>query len=221
MRMDRFTFYNDTQCFIELGSPEEARKAVDQFNGFKIHERKLIAAPLKDDFRWGPVQGTNQPFGSRYFYSEGNAVQEALRPLIEGRRTLLSVKTPGWSPKTGVREAKEAAHNIIAENFGHYGIESISDISPFYGDMKSKPRMLCFIDFKTKEGADQAMKEKDETEINDRLVWLKPTDPSPWRNSQYSKYAPQLIEELQEKGVLKKEMYDDKFNTPRPRKARN
>ncbi|USP76695.1 hypothetical protein yc1106_03969 [Curvularia clavata] len=221
MRVDRFTFQNDTQCFVELGSPAEAKRAVDQLNKTEIHQKKIIAAPLKDDFRWGSVEDTSKlPFGSRYFFDEGNAAEEAIRPLTEGRRTLLSVQTPGWSPKSPIRQSKDNALNIIGQNFGQYGIERVGDMSPFFGDKKTKPRMLCLIDFKTKEGAEQAIKEKHDTEINGLLVWLRHSEPSAWRQQQYWKTAPKPIEELQEKGVLSKEMYEDKFVSPLPRKSR-
>ena len=218
--MDRFTFQNDTQCFIELGSAAEAKEAIEQLNKVEIHGKKIVAKPLKDNFRWGSVEDTSKsPFGSRYFFDEGNAAEEALLPLKEGRRTMLSVQTPGWSPKTPIRVARDNALNIIGQNFSQYGVERVGDISPFFGDKKTKPRMLCLIDFKTKEGAEQAIKEKHDTEINGLLVWLKQSEPSAWRQQQYWKTAPPQVEALQEEGIFSKEMYEDKFVNPLPRKT--
>lgn len=220
MRVDAFTFHNDSRCFVELGSPEEARKAIEQLHETEIHQKKMTVLPLKDDFEWGPKKSAKEPpFESRYFYDEGNAAQEAIQPLIEGRRTMLSVQTPGWSPGSTMGTAKHNALDIIAQNFGQYGIERVGDISVFYGDKKANPRMLCLIDFKTKEGVEQAIKEKHETQINDRLVWLQRSEPSPWRVQQFWKSVPQAIEDLQEKGVLSKEMHEDRFVNPLPKKT--
>ncbi|XP_014560857.1 hypothetical protein COCVIDRAFT_88443 [Bipolaris victoriae FI3] len=218
MRVDRFTFHNDTMCFVELGSPEEAQRAVKKLNQAKLQNKSIVVKPLKDDFYWGHQETTkHSPYGSRFFNDEGDAAQEALRPLAEGRRMVLSVKTPGWSPKSRITEARQNAIKIIEENFGKYGVERVSDMSVFFGDKKENPRLLGWIDFKTKEGAEQAAVEKHNTEINGRLVWLQASNPSKWRVQQYSKSAPQLVQELQEKGTVSKEMYEDKFVTPLPK----
>lgn len=223
MRVDRFTFQNDTMCFVELGSSEEVQRAVKKLNQAKLQNKSIIVKPLKDDFYWGH-QETSQslPYGSRFFNNEGgDAAQEALRPLAEGRRMILSVKTPGWSPNAKISEARQNAHKIIEENFGKYGIERLSDMSVFFGDKKENPRLLGWIDFKTKEGAEQAAAEKHDTEINGRLVWLRASSPSKWRVQQYWKSAPQLVQDMQEKGTLSKEMYEDKFVTPLPKNKSN
>lgn len=202
---------------MELGSAEEAQKAVQELNRSKIHQHQIVVAPLKPDFRWGSVE-TPGRYGSRYFINEGNAAEEALRPLMEGRRVILSVETPGWTPELGIRDSRNKGMEIIAENFDQYGIERVSDLSVFYGDKKAHPRMLCSIDFKTKEGAEQAAADKHNAVINGRVVWVKSSEPSPWRVQQFWKTAPKIVEEMQEKGLLSKDMYEDKFTNPLPKK---
>lgn len=222
MRVDRFTFQNDTMCFVELGSSEEVQRAIKKLNQAKLQNKSIVVQPLKEDFHWGHLKTSkNSPYGSRYFNDEGDAAQEALRPLAEGRRMILSVKTPGWSPNAKISEARQNAMEIIEENFGEYGIESLSDMSVFFGDKKENPRLLGWIDFKTKEGAEQAAAEKHNTEINGCLVWLRASSPSKWRVQQYSKSAPQLVQEMQEKGTVSNEMYEDKFVTPLPKNKSN
>lgn len=206
-------------CFVELESADEAQKAVEELQGVEMHRCKMEAAPLKPDFRWGPIDKPGE-YPTRYFMDEGNAAEEALRALFEDRRMVLSVETPGWSPGRPIRESRDRAIQIIGETLGPYGIDRISDLSVFYGDKKSRPRLLCSIDFKTKEGAEKAAAEKHNEVINGRLIWLQACKPSPWRIHQFWKSAPKLVEEMQEKGVLSKEMSEDKFVDPLPRKNR-
>jgi RNA recognition motif-containing protein len=209
-------------CFVELGSPEEAQRAVKELDKSSLMNSSIVVStPLKEGFRWGLIEKpTKHPYESRFFLNEGNNAEEALKPLAEGRRMALSVQTPGWSPGAKIGEATENALKIIEQNFAKYGVESISNISVFYGDKKTNPRLLCFIDFKTKEGTEQAAKDKHDTEINSRLVWLKPSIPAGWRVHQFWKSAPRVVEQLQEKGVLTKEMDADKFNNPLPKRQK-
>jgi RNA recognition motif-containing protein len=220
MRVDRFNFQNDTMCFVEVGSEAEATKVMEEFSGLEIHGRKMLAQPLKSDFIWGKLERPKEsPWPSRYFYDEGTAAFDAARPLLERRRMMLSVQTPGWSPGARIAIGKQQAAQIIERYFGKYGIERISDFSPFYGDLKSKPRMLCFIDFTTKEGAENAVNDLNNTEIEGRLTWLKPSDPAAWRHDQIGKVAPELLKELQESGVVSKDeqISEDKFVNPLPK----
>jgi RNA recognition motif-containing protein len=221
MRVDRFTFQNDTMCYVELGSEAEAIKVTEEFKSYGEQFNKSVVQPLKADFVWGEsFNRTTRPYGSRYFHDEGTAASAAIRPLIEHRRTMLSVQTPGWSPGERVSTSIQNALQIIERYFGKYGIERLSDLSPFYGDRKKNPRMLCFIDFKTKEGAENAMKDHHNTEIEGRLTWLKLSTPAPWRSDQIGKVAPEALKELQESGVVPKDdkISEDKFVNPLPKK---
>jgi len=219
MQVDRFTFQNNTIVFVELASKEEAGRIVEQWGNGTSQSEGLRVRAIKDDFHWGETDMGNQttPFRSRYIIAQGSAPRDVLRALEESRRMMLSVQTPGWSPNTAVSVAKEEALRIIGRLFSKYRLEGISDISPFYGDRQQRPRMLCVVDFETKEDADNAAREIDDTEVEGRLTWLRPYEASAWRTHQYAKFEPEYVAELQEKGVLTKETYDDKFNTPLPK----
>ncbi|RAR12621.1 cytochrome P450 [Stemphylium lycopersici] len=217
MRVDRFSFQNDSYCFLELGSQKEVDDATKLLDKIVLHGKPIIAQPLKSDFQWGLIAKSQSPYGSRYFLDEGNAADDALLPLVEGRRMFLSVQTPGWAPKSTVSGAKDYSIEVIQQNFDKYGIERLSDLSLFHGDKKANPRMLCMVDFTTKDGAERAAAEHHDTVIQDRLVWLRPCEPAPWRVHQFSKFAPKLVADLQEKGTFTKEAYEDKFVNPRPK----
>jgi RNA recognition motif-containing protein len=220
MRLDRFTFHNDTMCFVELGSKEEAAKAVERLNGTELQGKKIVVQPLKAEFQWGPQGERNSsPWGNHLFYDEGDGASKALRPLAEGRRFMLRVATPGWTADN-VSNQKKDAIRIIQQTFDKYGVEKVSQIHPFYGDKKKNPRLLCFMDFKTKEGADEAVRNHHDTDIEGRKTWLTPCSPTSYRAHHMAKVAPQLAIDLQEQGILTKETREDLFVNPPPEKER-
>lgn len=201
---------------MELGSEDQASEAVKHLNGSEFLNQTIIARPMKADFVWGPQSDV----ASRYFYEEGTGPQDAVRPLLEGRRRMLSVQTPGWgSQAMTISERNKVAVNIVEQYFGKYGIEIVGGIHPFYGDKKQNPRLLCFLDFKTKQGADQATAELHDTVIEGRKTWVQISEPAPWRAHQIGKVDKAVLAELQEKGLAPQETYDDKFNTPTAEKS--
>ncbi|KAF1940970.1 hypothetical protein EJ02DRAFT_503840 [Clathrospora elynae] len=219
MRVDRFTFQNSTMCFVELGSEEEVAEAIRRLHDVEVQGQKIVVKPLKADFRWGSIaEHKKTPYGTSYFYDEGANARNAIRPLVEGRRMMLSVKTPGWTVDPVNVQSKNAIR-IIDQYFGKYEIESLGAIHPFYGDKQENPRLLCFLDFKTKEGADNAVRDLHDTDIEGRRTWLQPCHPAPWRTHQIGKVDPELLAELQEKGVLPKDTYEDKFVNPLPKEG--
>lgn len=221
LKFDRFTFQNDTLCFVELGSEQQASEAIQKLTGVELLNKELAAKPLKQDFVWSNVSGYQPLVGrSRYFEDEGTGARDAVKPILEGRRYLLSVETPGWGAgNKSLRGGNETAMKVIEKYIGPYGIECVGALSPFYGDKKENPRLLTFLDFKTKEGATDAAKALHETEIEGRLTWLKVSELSPWRAYQIGKLDKTLLAELQEQGVAPQEVYQDKFTTPLPEKS--
>jgi RNA recognition motif-containing protein len=208
MRVDRFSFRNDTKCFVELGSEAEATKIIGELNSTELQGKKLVVTPIADQFIWGfSREKRPRPFGGRYFYDEGTeSVFEAARPLLEGRRLMLQVKTPGWLPKSPISQQKLNTNRILEQYFAKHGaIERVSDFSTFYGDLQPKPRIACFIDFATREGADNAIEKIHNTEIEGRLTWLTRSIPGKWRAEQIGKLAPEVLKQLQESGVMAKE----------------
>ena len=223
MRLDRYSFQNDTRCFAELGSEAEAAKIIAELNDAEIQRKKLIVRPLKDDFVWGPVQDKrDHKYGTRYFFDEGPAAAlEAVRPLLEGRRLMVRVQTPGWTSNASIARQKQNALRILEEQFAKHGtIERLSDFAPFYGDKKKEPRILCFIDFATKEGADKAIENIHDTQIEGRLTWLMRSETNQYRSHQIGKVAPEALKQLQERGVAPKDedLHEDKFVNPLPKK---
>ncbi|KAI4919477.1 hypothetical protein J4E90_001612 [Alternaria incomplexa] len=223
MRLDRYSFQNDTRCFAELGSEAEAAKVIAELNDTEIQRKKLIVRPLKEDFVWGPVQEKqDHKYATRYFFDEGPAAAlEAVRPLLEGRRLMVRVQTPGWTSNASIARQKQNALRILEEQFAKHGtIERFSDFAPFYGDKKKEPRILCFIDFATKEGADKAIENIHDTQIEGRLTWLMRSETNQYRSHQIGKVAPEALKQLQERGVAPKdeELHEDKFVNPLPKK---
>ncbi|CAN9199308.1 unnamed protein product [Alternaria alternata] len=222
MRVDRFTFMNAITCFVELGSEAEATKAIKELNGFEAQGKSLVVKPLNADFSWEKSeQRKGGPFGSRYFIDEGTAAYDAMRPLLERRRIVLSVETPGWSTNKRFAVAVQNAETIIERQFGKYGIESVSGMSRFDRGKTHEPSFLCLIDFRTKEGAEKAVNNHHDTQIEGRLTWLRPAQPSAWRIHQIQKVVgPEALKALQESGVVPEdqEIYEDKFVNPRPKR---
>jgi RNA recognition motif-containing protein len=108
--LDRFTFKNGRQCFIELGSEQEAQKAIAELNNAALLGQVLIVKALKHDFVWGSHKETSEELiTSRFFDETTTSALEAVKPLLESRRMMLSVQTPGWG-----NEHSTVGHNRIA-----------------------------------------------------------------------------------------------------------
>lgn len=202
--LDRFTFHTCGNCFIELASEEQARKAIQEFNDTEFLHQQIYTKPLKKDFIWGRTSDKLPGVKSRAFFEHELDTAEPLKPLMEERRLMLQVQTPGWG-KSAIAE------QIIHDTFDKYGIQTISGLQPFNSETQTKPRMLCFIDFKTKAGADQAVQEVHDTEVKGRKVALLHSVLAPWRAHRIGKVAPDLLVALQEKGIAPKETYEDNF----------
>lgn len=173
----------------------------------------IIVRMMKEDFTWNPTEDLANP---RYFYDEGTGARDAVKPWLEERRMVLSVQTPGWGPQDGVVGTRnKEALKIIAKYFGKYDLECKGGLSPFYGDKQNNPRLLCFLDFKTKQGAQDAAREYDDKEIEGRKIWLRPSKPAPYRAHQIGKIDQIVLAELQSRGIAPQETYEDKFNTPK------
>jgi hypothetical protein len=211
LRLDRFTFHNDKRCFIELASEEQAKKAIEILHDTEFMHNNIVVLPLKEDFVWGSGKDKVNGHLSRFFHENETSPSEALKPLLEGRRMLFSVQPPGWVETHSSIGHNKYATKVIEDHLGKYGIEAIGGLQPFYGDMKPHPRMLCFLDFTTKSGADQAVQAVHDTDIEGRKVWLRPSVLAPWRAHQIGKVDQALLAQLQEKGLASTEPYEDNF----------
>jgi RNA recognition motif-containing protein len=204
IRLDRFTFFNNQYCFIELASEEQALNAVKDLEGSEFMHSKWRVAPLKEDFVWGET-AKDSP---RSFEV---SLSEVLKPLFEGRRKMFCVQTPGWGKKNSSEGHNQVAKETIEKYFGKYGIEAISGLQPFHGDITEEPRMLCFLDFKSKDGADRAVQAFHDKEIDGRRVTLVNSILSPWRAHQVGKLDTALLAELQKQGLAAEKTYEDNF----------
>ena len=212
LSFDRFTFRNDGRCFVELADDQQAQEAIQRLSKAKLFKQPVRVQAAWPSFRWvQDVHVTEEGGVSRYFYqsNEGkNEAAEAVKPIIEGRRCLLQVQPPGWaSDKT----ANETARQVIKEHMGKFGIATISSMSAFYGETKKDPRLMCWIDFVTKEGADAAIKEINNTEIQGRLTKLLVSKMAAWRAYQLGKVDPEALKQLQEADLAPKEINENKF----------
>jgi RNA recognition motif-containing protein len=219
MKIDRFTFHNDSRCYIELASEEEARKAIELLHDTEFMHRTIRVTPVKEDFVWGTEGKREDGRRSRFLIANARGPSEALKPLFEGRRMMFSVQPPGWTAEDSSISLNKFGASVIEEHLGKYGIEAIGSLQPFFGDKGSHPRMLCLMDFTTKSGADQAVQAVHETDIKGRKVWLRPSVQAPWRAHQVGKVDAGLLAELQAKGLASTEPYEDNFVNSDQRKG--
>ena len=210
--IDRFTFQNEPMCFVQLADSTQTTKAIDVINKSQPFER-VTARLLYPDFAWG--QGRAQE-NDRFVSYDDAGIDQAVRPMIEGRRVVIRVKTPGWSNKNvGIREAKV----ILRNTFEQFGIESIGAIAPNFGDKKLAPRFLALMDFTTKKGAEAAIEAVHGNEVEGRLVWVEPSILTALKAQQLRKLAPAQLKEMQAKGIAPADEDIDsvKKYTKRPR----
>jgi RNA recognition motif-containing protein len=215
LRLDRFTFKNDTKCFIQLANDHQAQEAIQRLNNAKLHGKPISVKPLGAGFQWSrPDRAGKDRETSRSFFQfneEGNEVAEALKPLLEGRRCILRVQPPGWGSKQGTMSKNKAARQVVNKYMGQFGIEVVGGMSAFFGDKRDEPRLLCIIDFATKEGAEAAIKAINNTVIEDRRTLLEVSKMAPWRAHQVGLVDQKLLKQLQEADLASQKTYPDKY----------
>jgi RNA recognition motif-containing protein len=207
LRFDRFTFQNDRRCFVELASEQQAQDAIQRLQKKKLQGQTLVVKPLVENFIWGRNSEEGR-LSSRHFFDEGKNAAEAIKPLLEDRRYMLLVQTPGWQDS---KKTNEAANEVLEKHFEPFGVETRSMLRPMFGDKKPEPRLLCFIDFTTKEGAEKAVEAIHEKTIEGRRTKLLSCKLSAWRAHQIGKVDAGLLKQLQEKEIAPKETREDRF----------
>jgi RNA recognition motif-containing protein len=211
MRLDRFTFQNEQRCFIEFASEEQAQKAVETLHNTEFMYRNILVSPLKENFVWKSTMQRRDGRIPRLFNIKEISASEAAKPLLEGRRKMFSIQPPGWGYAKSSVGHTMISNEYLEEHLGKFGIECFGPMRPYRGSRKSDPSVLCFIDFTTKSGADQAVQAINNTEILGRKVWLTGIFLEPWRAHQIGKLDQALLGELQAKGVASTEPYEDNF----------
>lgn len=204
LRFDRFTFYNDTFFFAELANSKQASDAVSKLHRSTVlGEAPIILRPLDPNFSWKNVQN---PF-DRYAYDEGANVAKAVLPIKEGRRVQLRVRTPGWEPQFDTKpehlqkERKAYGQELVRKSFERFGIEAMGLIASNDGRMLPEPKFYCQIDFKTKEGADDAIRTMHNTKLEGLLIWVTKTELNEVRSRQIGRVNMGVLEEMQGLGL--------------------
>ena len=212
--MDRFTFYNDNHFFAELASEEQANGAVQKLERSTTfgEERPTFVRILNPEFSW-----KSEPNHlNRWIYDDGSAAADAILPLKEGRRVQIRVKTPAWKPqfdekpKSLMRARMNYGRELIAKAFDKFGIEAIGVPASNDGRMLPEPKFFCHIDFKTKEGAEEAIRTMHETELEDRLLWVAKSDLNEVRSRQIGRVNMGILKELQELGLAREVDWEKK-----------
>jgi RNA recognition motif-containing protein len=212
MRMDCFTLKNDGTCSVEFASEEEAKNAIDVLSKANADSMfpEIVVTPMNKSFVWGFMDDRDPNHKKRNFYIDDKSPYEAFKPLFEGRRTSLAVQLPRWLPEDSSVGLKTHARKVIEDHFGKYGIESISQLEGYHKGSEVTIRRYAYLDFTSTSGADQAIKELNNTEILGRKVRLQKTVLSSARAHQVGRIDPALLAELQEKGLVSTEPFENK-----------
>jgi hypothetical protein len=144
---------------------------------------------------------------NRWINDDGSAAAHAILPLKEGRRVQIRIKTPAWKPnfeskpKHLMRARMNYGRELIAKAFEKFGIEAIGVPAANDGRMLPEPKFFCHIDFKTKEGAEEAIRTMHETELENRLMWVAKSELNEVRSRQIGRVNMGVLKELQELGL--------------------
>lgn len=195
---------------VELKEEQQVNQATAKLGGITILGQECGIRPVKSDFVWTP-----DPKFGRQVSNDEAGMHAAIQPLLEGRRLHVAVKTPGWGDmKTPLEARRQTDYSVIRHTLKPFGIESFGGIGINWGDLAARPRFLCFVDFETKEGAEQAIQAVHDTEVRGRLVWLTVPALPPWRAHQIGKWSPAQLALLQEKGIAPREIDGEKYSKP-------
>lgn len=198
-RIDRFTFGNDSNAFVELASEEQAKKAVEALNGQQMQKRTLKVLPMSSTFTWDSgFKEENRMF----FYDKDTAVR-AVQSIIDGRRCTLYVENPGWKAEKGERFSTQGKRReVVKRTLEPFGLEAIGGITTIWNhDKRKSMSVLTSIDFESKEGAERAMKALDNQVVEGKRVQLKPYVLSQVRAEQISRVDKSVLAHLQQNGV--------------------
>jgi RNA recognition motif-containing protein len=203
--LDRFTLYNDTFYFAELANEEQAKDAVQKLDQSTtlIEDHPIYLRTLDPKFIW---KSSHNKY-SRWIYHEGSAISKAVLPLKEGRRVQVRVRTPGWKPAFDAKPSNLAkmrmnyGQDLVAKSFDRFGIEAIGSPAHNDGRMLPEPKFFCQIDFKTKEGAEEAVRAMHNTEIEGKLIWVTKSELNEVRSRQIGRVDMGVLKELQGLGL--------------------
>lgn len=208
LRVDRFTFRTDRVSFIELASEEQAKKAIQVLNGQQLHGKALVVRPVGDTFYWD--QGFKKE--NRMFYHDENTPTQAIQGLLQGRRYMIQVENPGWPTENDSGKSFNVARReIIDKHFGPFGVEAVGALNPVWRQSRKSDRsFLTYIEFASKEGAEQAAEALNDKVIEGKRIWLTPCTLNPTMAKQVAKVDKSVLAQLQQNGFLPTKTTSDK-----------
>jgi hypothetical protein len=211
MNMDRFRFEGDTYASVELTDEQQVQKAIQELSGNESIGNKVYLRALNPEFDWDNFHTAVRKY-SYFVRADESGTKQATQPLIEGRRVRISTKSPAWGSKgDSPAQRREAGMKVLERTFDRFGIESISKITPQFGERTFHPKFFCHIDFTTKQGADEAIGAMNDVEVEGVLVWAKPSEVDAVKAFHIGRMNKGLLAELQEKGLapLDSEIHED------------
>jgi hypothetical protein len=223
LRLDRFTFNHDRKAAIELESAEQAQKAIELLHNHEpnIKGAKIYVVPLKSEYEWEiPTHASSR--GTAKVDSSDAGLEAAIQPIIDGRRLMFSVLPPGWADlKARVNVRNEANRDVIKRTLEPYGIEVVGRASTNWGDKSQTPRFLAFVDMKTKQGADEAIRKVNDTVVQGLPVALQLSQMPAWKAYRLGQVDKERLAMLQEKGLAPppEEIDEERYSQPFHKKS--
>ncbi|KAF2709261.1 hypothetical protein K504DRAFT_467237 [Pleomassaria siparia CBS 279.74] len=210
-RLDRFTLHNDTYFHATLATPDQAKTAIEKLDKTSPFGPLHIVVQIRK-------HNTVEYGGDRWIYHENrDSIVKALLAIKEDRRVQICVKTPAWEPHFEERPKslnaarKNYARDLLLKTFDRFGVEALGGIGNNSGQMLLDPKFLCHVDFKTKQGAEDAIQSLHNTELEGKLIWLKKTVLNELRAQQIGRVDMSVLEEFQALGLAPPVDFEKKF----------
>ena len=172
---------------------------MQKLDGTKLQGSSVAVRPVKDDFYWD--QGFKK--NSTFFFHDEQTPSQAIEPLLQGRRYVLQVESPGWMNQKGSGKSINATRReIIEKHIGPFGIEVVGSLNPVWRQQKRDQSFLAHIDFASKEGAEQAVAALDSKEIEGKRVYLLPCTVNSTRAKQIGNVDQGVLAQVQDSGLI-------------------
>lgn len=216
MNFNQFTFRTDPILFAEFATPEQAQEAASKLNDRPSLGQEAVGAEIvSPDFQWDMSSFAPELYWKQACGPEG--ISKAVTPLLEQRRVVFSVIPPGWAglnQKVSIRNA----HNrqVVINSLRKYGVDSVGPAGVNWGDKAQKPKFLCLVDFTTREGAEQAIKDLDKQMVEGKEVGLRLATVGIRKGHRIGKLDRGLLKQLQEKQLAPEGVDDDLLSRPLP-----
>ncbi|KAF1960045.1 hypothetical protein CC80DRAFT_438498 [Byssothecium circinans] len=215
MRMNRFNYFSDVLGFAELASPEQAQEAISKLSNSTALDSQspIFVDNVNPYFSWDPTTlATDFSYWESY---DSDGVSRAMAPLLEQRRVAFGVVPPGWAQlDQKIRRRNAQNRHVVIRALSEYGVESVGSAAVNWGDLRQKPRFLCHVDFATKEGAEQAVRDLHEKTVEGRTVGLRRSEVSLSTAYRIGQLDRGVLKQLQEMRVAPAEVDDEMLSKP-------